>query len=1128
MTPTVVARVAARLAAATTLVTVGALLAVPAAQAAHPQTDQAGAERRVPTEAAGPVAAAVRLRLAVQVPPEVTPGEVVEVPGALRGDFRVHGKRRVHRVVAQVWTGAAWRDTAATRIRTSGAFSLSLGRVDAPTSTRVVVRRGGRVVLASRPTLVSVRKALPVTPPPVTVTPPRPPGPHLFETRLAVPGGEVLERTSAYLDEPTALDVDDDGAPDLEGVLSLAGGVASVRISRLPGVSADLPVEVEGVLRRGPGVDLPRELVALGYDARDGAAPASAELRLPVAGLEQSAPVVALGVTQDVGSTVGARRFAARLFDGTTAERSDQTVVDLRAAAAPADLVGTATLAGGGPERLELDGDAATVRYAGPADDVDVGLAVESSDDAVPGLGALVVSLVDAASDTLVTLDGADDSGFRVDVQPRVARLVASGSSGGAAAPTLPTVPVGGLALAVTDSAFSIRADDVSLVDVDPAAARLVVTAAVGEPLGVDVRIDGVGLAASTPALPETLRVTRAEAPAETGLSWDADGATLETLHVGLTGAAAATGLDEVLLDLTDAPTAGTVSWSDEPADGIVVEARNAASQLSPVGLVQLQGRRGTTPLSGLGPASESQVVVSRDGDGLAVGVQLVGVSTFGVDSVERTLTAVGAGDSRLSVDLDGPDHDLAVVVDELPTTATLSLHRAPVGVGGGTRLTWNASAATSQVTVAATGPGLDPTQGDLDSGLRADLRGVPAGLTVQLPDRGLLPRPPLAKVTVAGANLTSSGGPRVNELRLALGAGALPASGGNDKLTLHYGASTDIGLKLTNLKQLSFDPVNVTIDQEDALNGGTKPIDLDISHPNLSGPAATVTGQLNKPSFHTELQMAVPAAGSGQPTRMTFVNGTTASPRSMGSLSWQAANLGAIKTASLSLKNLPRILQACLASDGGCRPTDRTPTALSNYSGYSGSPAQNAAAGGMNRPYPASVSVDLNDFGTSGSSSAIGSMIEMDADLDVGDGNPVTISDLYFHRLSFDLGQHPSNPTFGAFTTQIPRLYMFIDSANRPYVANSFGYPPLLRELKIGTNGSPATADRRLTWLPGGKCGGAVVFGACVGVTVLDNRASGSHDCGGQRVVSLTLGLLGTVNVFDFPLVGQLLPVCS
>jgi hypothetical protein len=1123
MTPTALARTAARTAAATTLVTVGALLAVPA-HAVLPEPGQVGAERRAPAPAR-PVAGAVRLRLAVQVPAEVATGQVVDVPGTLRGSFVVRGKRRAHRVVAQAWTGSMWRDTATTRLVKGGAFTLSLGRVDAPTSTRVVVRRDGRVVLASRPTLVLLRKAAPATPP---VTPPRPPGPHLFVARLALPGGEVLTRTSAYAGEPTALDVDSDGTADLQGVLSVADGIASVRVSRLPGVGATLPVQVEGVLHRGPGVDLPHALVALGYDARDGAAPRAAELTLPLAGVAEATPVVALDVTQDVGPAAGARRFTVDLFDGTASDRSDETTLDLRTAQAPADLTGTATLAGSGPERVTLDGDAATVRYSGPAEDADVDLAVESSDEAAAGVEELSVSLSDAASDTLVTLDDAAVSGFRVEVEPRIAGLVASGSNAGDAAPTLPSVAPGGAALAVADSSFSLRAADLELVDVDPAAARLVVAAADSAALGVDVSIGGVGLTASTDELPPTLSVERAAAPADAGLTWESDGAPLETLEVGLTGAVAATGLDEVHLDLTDAPVTGTVSWSADPADGVAVVARNAASQLSPIGLLRMQGWRGSTAVPGLGSVSQSSLVVSRDLGGVAVGLQLVEVTSFGVDAVARTLSAQTAAASPLTVDLDGAEQDLDIVVDALPTSAALALDRASVAQGGGTRLTWTASAAANRVAVVATGAGLDPGQDDADSTVQADLRGVPAGVTVQVPDRGVSPQPPLAKVTVTGANVTGSGGPRVDELRLALGSGTLPASGGNDKLTFVYGGSTNVGVKLTNVKGLSFHPINTTIDQEDTLNGGTKPIDLNLSLPNESGPPATVTGQLNKPSFHTEMAVAVQPAGAGQPHRLTFVNGTAASPRSMASLSWRATGLGAIESATLGLRNLPRILQACLAADGSCRPTDRQPVALSNYNAYSGSPAQNATAGGLNRPYAAGASIDLNDLGTSGSSDALASMIEMDAVLDVVDASPITLSDVFFHRLALDVGEHPTNPTFSAFTTQVPRVYVFVDSANKPYVVNQMSYPPMVRRIRLGTDASPGRADRRLAWLPGGECGGAVVLGACVGTTVLDKRASGSHICGGESEVTLSLGVLGPVDVLDFPLVGSLLAACS
>ena len=106
--------------------------------------------------------------------------------------------------------------------------------------------------------------------------------------------------------------------------------------------------------------------------------------------------------------------------------------------------------------------------------------------------------------------------------------------------------------------------------------------------------------------------------------------------------------------------------------------------------------------------------------------------------------------------------------------------------------------------------------------------------------------------------------------------------------------------------------------------------------------------------------------------------------------------------------------------------------------------------------------------------------------------------------------------------------MYLFLDSQALPYVMNSLKLLPTIGEFRIGTNASPAHADRRLTWLPGGRCGGATLFGMCVAPTVLDTRAAGSKNCGGQRSLTVRIDAFGMVNVLDYPIVGQLPPVCS
>jgi hypothetical protein len=252
----------------------------------------------------------------------------------------------------------------------------------------------------------------------------------------------------------------------------------------------------------------------------------------------------------------------------------------------------------------------------------------------------------------------------------------------------------------------------------------------------------------------------------------------------------------------------------------------------------------------------------------------------------------------------------------------------------------------------------------------------------------------------------------------------------------------------------------------------------------------------------------------------MRFENATP-----MGSVSLNAANLGDIPQANLSLANVPTQLTACMNTDSSCRRADRLPTALANYPAFGANPAQSATAGGQNRPYPALVSMSFDDLGTSGSSSAISSMVTLNAAIRLNAVDPpIVVSNLRFHSVSLDLGVHPTNPSFDHLGVEFPRIYMFVDSVAKPFVMNEMEYPPTIESFKIGTDSSAATADRRLAWLPGTRCT-AVVSGVCV-VTALDQRTSGSLSCGGQRQFTVRLNGLN-VDLLNHG-GQQILPMCT
>src|SRR5207253_30655 len=112
-------------------------------------------------------------------------------------------------------------------------------------------------------------------------------------------------------------------------------------------------------------------------------------------------------------------------------------------------------------------------------------------------------------------------------------------------------------------------------------------------------------------------------------------------------------------------------------------------------------------------------------------------------------------------------------------------------------------------------------------------------------------------------------------------------------------------------------------------------------------------------------------------------------------------------QTMNISITNVPLTLTGCFSNtDGDCRDASvsRLPVVLPNYTAP-GEIAQSSTAGGLNRPYVASGSFDLNDLGSSGSSSSISSMPRLNAMIDRGDGNPLVITNLSFHRIAMDAG---------------------------------------------------------------------------------------------------------------------------
>jgi hypothetical protein len=144
--------------------------------------------------------------------------------------------------------------------------------------------------------------------------------------------------------------------------------------------------------------------------------------------------------------------------------------------------------------------------------------------------------------------------------------------------------------------------------------------------------------------------------------------------------------------------------------------------------------------------------------------------------------------------------------------------------------------------------------------------------------------------------------------------------------------------------------------------------------------------------------------------------------------------------------------------------------------------------------------------------------MVTLNANIDLGQGGrPVVIQNLRFHRVALDLGLHPRGETFSYLFQNVPKLYMFLDSNALPFVMNRVEYPPQIDRFTIGTDASPANGNRRLVWVPGRRSTSAVT-------TTIDNRVSGTLNCGGAKVME-TNGL-NLLNLFG--VLGEVIDVCS
>lgn len=582
-------------------------------------------------------------------------------------------------------------------------------------------------------------------------------------------------------------------------------------------------------------------------------------------------------------------------------------------------------------------------------------------------------------------------------------------------------------------------------------------------------------------------------------------------VHVAVSGAPTAfLRSDTFELTATNVPTqmALTLSRTNGGQLSIVEGSGGTTGQLD------ITATSGGAPVPTLPAPPDMGLVVDDRAGKVAVAARLTGLRRVTFTLAPFRLQAQTAGLKRfvLDVDTDTPGPATAdVLVDDLP--GQFELQAGPSGPGRA--LVHSASAAMDFLRVKTTG--VDMITGT--QSFESETNAVPAGqVSIAIPtDRSGL----------AIALIPAATGASLGQVRMAI-ARALPALVSDASYTANPtsvavrdlvefdGVSPAVAARLTGLK--SADARLGAFQLQLAQDGArTRPLAL-IGTTPTGGPAPVVmTGLVNKPSAQTAVSML--AASAAAPLALDITNAGA-----VGSLVLQTDGLGATAEADVNLANVPTRLTACLRTDSGCRRSDRLPAALANYSSFGGHPAQNATAGGQNRPYAAEASVSLDDLGTSGTSSAPASMITLNAAVRVTPTSPsITLTNVRFHSLAIDVGRHSTSPSFSYLGGSFPRLYVTVDSVAKPFVLNDLVFGPMLQGWRIGTDASPATGNVRLAWAPGTKCV-APSGGGCA-ATDIDVRTSGSLQCGGQRRFGVTS------QGFNYDLAnfaGYQMPICS
>jgi hypothetical protein len=403
----------------------------------------------------------------------------------------------------------------------------------------------------------------------------------------------------------------------------------------------------------------------------------------------------------------------------------------------------------------------------------------------------------------------------------------------------------------------------------------------------------------------------------------------------------------------------------------------------------------------------------------------------------------------------DGQPVTVSGDINDLPASARIALEE-----GNGTTIAYAGSAPVGQVKLSASGL----TVIDGASTIEADIRGVPTGFRVSVPETG-----PLAALTV-------DGGQRIDELRIAAGRGLL-ARGGDDRIFFRDAGGTQLAGTLSGVRSFSvaLDPIRIDLAQDPAIN---KPIDIDAG---LNG--GTVGGRISKPSSRTLITL--------QDTGATRVHYDGAG--GLDRLQLRAENVGAIPLIDAAIDAIPTVLDVCFASDLGCvradDPGPRRPTAAQD-----------------GRNYRPAVSVDAVSNSTG--------FVVLNATVRTEPGAAaISVRNVRFRNLAFDLTTGDSDSVVGL---SVPRAAVYVDTNTAPFVIEDVDYDTI-QNFGLGTTSSPASAQNRFVWIRGIRRG---FLGVPTGI---DSTTSGTLNCGGNRRLEIS-----GVNILNLPIIGQAVPLCS